>query len=252
MVRGLDLFKAHFKDHHDKYVLIGGTACEVAMAKNDIDFRATKDLDIVLFIELLDADFFYVFWDFIKSGKYQIQHKSADSRQFYRFQKPSNKSYPVMIELFSRQPDALSIPEDCHLTPIPTPSDASSLSAILLDDVYYEFIKKGIILEDGLSVMSAEYLIPLKAKAYIDLKKRKEAGEQIDSANIRKHGNDIIRLSQVLTEESNVSLSSGIKSDMIIFIEQISTEDIALKSLGLQTTTLDEILSRLRLIYNLA
>jgi hypothetical protein len=252
LVRGIELFKAHFKDHHDKYVLIGGTACEVVMKKFDIDFRATKDLDIVLFIELLDTDFFNTFWEFIKRGEYQHQHKSTGAKQFYRFQKPSDKSYPYMIELFARQPDALIIPEDCHLTPIPASSDASSLSAILLNDVYYNFIKDGIILEDGLSVVSAECLIPLKAKAYIDLKKRKEAGEQIDSANIRKHGNDIIRLSQVLTEESNVSLSSEIKSDMIIFIEQISTEDIALKSLGLRTTTLDEILSRLRLIYNLA
>ncbi|MBC2717822.1 MAG: hypothetical protein HF978_21165 [Desulfobacteraceae bacterium] len=48
MVRGLDLFRDYFKDHADQYVLIGGTACDIAMSQMGLDFRATKDLDIVL------------------------------------------------------------------------------------------------------------------------------------------------------------------------------------------------------------
>ena len=31
MVRGLDLFRAHFRDFADRYVLIGGTACDLVM-----------------------------------------------------------------------------------------------------------------------------------------------------------------------------------------------------------------------------
>jgi hypothetical protein len=30
MVRGLDLFRDYFKDYTDKYILIGGTACDLA------------------------------------------------------------------------------------------------------------------------------------------------------------------------------------------------------------------------------
>ena len=48
MVRGLDVFRRHFAGHTDQFVLIGGTAATLAMAEAGLDFRATKDLDIVL------------------------------------------------------------------------------------------------------------------------------------------------------------------------------------------------------------
>jgi hypothetical protein len=39
-----------------------------------------------------------------------------------------------MLELFSRQPDVLQVADGSHLTPLPVEEDASSLSAILLDN----------------------------------------------------------------------------------------------------------------------
>ena len=57
MVRGLDLFREHFKDFADRYVLIGGTACDLIMSNVGLQFRATKDLDIVLCIESIDREF---------------------------------------------------------------------------------------------------------------------------------------------------------------------------------------------------
>ena len=46
-MRGLDRFKAHFEPFADRYVLIGGTACTLVMEEVGLEFRATKDLDIV-------------------------------------------------------------------------------------------------------------------------------------------------------------------------------------------------------------
>ena len=53
MVRGLDVFREHFAGHADQFVLIGGTAATLAMEEAGLEFRATKDLDIVLHIEAL-------------------------------------------------------------------------------------------------------------------------------------------------------------------------------------------------------
>ena len=61
MVRGLQKFKEKFSEYSENYVLIGGTACTVLMDEADIDFRATKDFDIVLYIEALDEKFVKVF-----------------------------------------------------------------------------------------------------------------------------------------------------------------------------------------------
>ena len=57
MVKGLDLFRDHFREHKAGYVLIGGAACDLVMEQAGLVFRATKDLDIVLQIEVLDKSF---------------------------------------------------------------------------------------------------------------------------------------------------------------------------------------------------
>lgn len=100
MVIGLDRFKEHFSQFADRYVLIGGAACFVNMDAAGLQFRATKDLDIVLCIEALDDEFVGAFWQFVRDGAYEIQQNSEGERQFYRFQKPATDGYPVMLELF--------------------------------------------------------------------------------------------------------------------------------------------------------
>lgn len=73
MVKGLDLFREWFADHRDQYVLIGGTAASLAMEKAGLEFRATKDLDVVLHVEALTPAFGETFWKFIEAGGYQIR-----------------------------------------------------------------------------------------------------------------------------------------------------------------------------------
>ena len=143
MVRGLDLFREHFKDFADRYVLIGGTACDLIMSDVGLQFRATKDLDIVLCIESVDPEFARAFWAFVKAGQYEIQETAEGKPRFYRFQKPADGNYPTMLELFSPVPEALSVAEGSHLTPIPVHDEISSLSAILLDADYYGWVQSG-------------------------------------------------------------------------------------------------------------
>ena len=119
MVKGIDQFKIHFEGFGDRYVLIGGAACYLAMEEAGLDFRVTKDLDIVLCVEALDVEFVGAFWDFVKKGGYQNQQKSTGKKLFYRFYEPEDQTFPWMLELFSRIPDALTLQDDAHLTPIP-------------------------------------------------------------------------------------------------------------------------------------
>lgn len=53
MVKGLNTFCKYFEDYKEQYVLIGGTACDIVFESNEANFRATRDLDIVLIIEAL-------------------------------------------------------------------------------------------------------------------------------------------------------------------------------------------------------
>lgn len=52
------------------------------------------------------------------------------------------------------------IPPDMHLVPIPVDEDIQNLSAILLDDDYYNFMLMQKIVLEELSVVNVQGLIP--------------------------------------------------------------------------------------------
>ena len=220
MVEGLDRFKSHFADYTDQYVLIGGAACTVAMENVGQSFRATKDLDIVLCVEVLNADFATAFWQFVRDGQYETQERATGDRQFYRFTKPQTVGYPFMLELFSRTLDHLTPAAGSQLTPIPFDDEISSLSAILLDDDYYSFLQSGKQIIDGVQIVGAAHLIPLKAHAWIDLTERKKRGQQVDSRNIRKHKNDVFRLFAIVDPDFDDPVPAQVKLDLRLFLKE--------------------------------
>jgi len=118
MIRGPDLFREHFAEYRKAFVLIGGVACHEWLSARGLPFRATKDMDMVLIVEALDAAFVERFWEFIEAGKYQGRFKSEDGRQLYRFVKPEDKQYPAMIEIFGRKPAGIDLAEGQHIVPI--------------------------------------------------------------------------------------------------------------------------------------
>lgn len=249
MVKGLDIFRDYFRSYRDNYILIGGTACDLAFQEAGMTFRATKDLDIVLCIETLNAEFIRAFWGFIKNGQYENKEKATKRKQFYRFSKPQQSEYPAMLELFSRKPDALSLMGESHLTPLPTVEEISSLSAILLNDDYYEFIHKGRIQSFGLTVLGPDRLIPLKIHAWMDLSNLQNQGENISSHDIKKHRNDVLRLSLLLDRGVMILTPEQIQADIREFIDRMPSENLDIKSLGLRNLSLQVILKTLAAVY---
>lgn len=249
MVRGLDAFKEYFKGFENQYVIIGGVACDILFASNEGQFRATRDLDIVLIVEALTPEFGESFWKFVESGKYRNKATGNGKPQFYRFDKPENESYPKMIELFARTDFVLK--EMDGLTPIHIDDEVSSLSAILLNDDYYDVLLSGRVVVQELSVLRPEYLLLFKAKAYLDLSERKEKGENVDSRDIKKHKNDILRIvTEFILEEIN-DLPDTVHMDVENFIKKLEEEPFdanLLKNYGLNN---EEVVDRLRQLYGL-
>jgi len=250
MVKGLEIFRRFFKDFNGQFTLIGGTACDIIMENLGVAFRATKDLDIVLIVEVLEASFVDVFWQFVQDGDYAVQQKESGEKQFYRFMQPGNDEYPSMLELFSRIPDALGTgSHNGRLTPVPVDESVSSLSAILIDPPYYEFLHEGIKIIDDLPVVGAEHLIPLKAKAWLDLNERINTDSKIGRRNVRKHKNDVFRLSQVIDPELNLCVPQIVKDDFSLFLDKTSKEPDNLKSLKINSMNLKTLVSYLRGYY---
>lgn len=251
MVVGIEKFREHFAGHEDQYALIGGAACDLLFAAAGLDFRATKDLDVVLCVEVVRDEFAQAFLRFVESGGYQARQRQDGHKEFYRFQKPTDKAYPYMIELFARHPEGLELPAEFQITKIPVDQDVISLSAILLEDEYYAALTNSKVIVDGISLLNEELLIPFKARAYLDLSGRREKGERIDSRTVTKHRNDVFRLMQLLTADSKVAVSEAIRRDLRAFRNSLMQDDaFEPNSFGVQLSR-DEGLDVLAQVYAL-
>lgn len=69
MVRGFQSFKEWFLGYEDEYTVIGGVACALLMENAGQEFRATKDLDMVLMVEALTSEFVSRFWEYIREAE---------------------------------------------------------------------------------------------------------------------------------------------------------------------------------------
>ncbi len=247
MVIGLDKFKQYFADDTDKYVLIGGAACDALFTNKEAVFRATRDLDVVLIVEALTPDFGNRFWGFISEGGYKHKATSSGKPQFFRFTDPENALFPKMIELFARTEFTLREPN--VLTPIHVEDGISSLSGILLDEDYYSILLKGRTVIDGLSVLRPEYLILFKAKAYMDLKLKRDNGDPVRSAEIKKHKKDILRIIMQMTVERTEDLPDTVLNDIRAFVAMLKDDPFDANSLSNHGVTLEDAIERLSAIY---
>jgi len=223
MVVGIDSFREKFKEYTDYYTIIGGTACDILLSEADLPFRATNDIDMILIMEDKFPEFANVFWEFIKEGGYKCGWKNDDNMHFYRFTE-GNLGYPTRIELFSRRPGYhLEIEEG--IIPIHIDDDTSSLSAILLNDDFYEFMMSGRKVIGGIGVLCAEHLIPFKMYAWINLLERKRAKEHVNEKDLKKHKYDVFRLLQIVTAGTKVESRGLVKESIHRYIEEISAVD---------------------------
>jgi hypothetical protein len=223
-MRGLDLFQERFAAFADSYALIGGAACHLIFEDLGLSFRATKDLDIVLCAQVVDAGFAQALWEFIQDGGYEIRQRTDGQPSYYRFAKPANADFPYMLEIFARPPATLDLVPNQTIIPVPIEDGQYSLSAILLDEDYFGLLRGMIRRIDGISVLDEYALIPFKAKAWMELSDRRDAGEAIDSRTIVKHLRDVFRLMAVLVPGRRLILQEQIRNDIADFCDRISRQ----------------------------
>ena len=213
-----------FKDYADCYTVIGGTACNILMTEAGTDFRATKDIDMILIMEARYKEFAHIFWEFIREGGYRFGWKNSEKAHYYRFTEPRS-GYPAMIELFSRELNYINFIPD-GIIPIHIDEDTSSLSAILLNDDYYKFMLTGRRVVSGISVLDTEHLIPFKMYAWLDLKDKKARGEHVNERDLKKHKYDVFRLLQIARRDNKIETNGIVRENIIRFMEEIRMENI--------------------------
>lgn len=262
MVTGLDLFTEYFKDYNESYILIGGAATDRWLDLVGFPYRVTTDLDIILVVEALNSDFVKHFWKFIVDGEYEIRERSDGEPIIYRFIKPKAKGYPKQIEIFSREQDIEGDFEGAHLTPIPMGEELSSLSAILMDDGYYEFTRNNADIIDGLHLATSPAILCLKAKAFLDINEKIEKKDWRNGneksnliRDMKKHRGDIFRIALVLTLDDTIELEEPMKGDIISFMDEMEKNPpdykVLAKNFGVDEVKPEEIFEQIRSIFKL-
>lgn len=56
-MEGLAKFREAFEAYSENYVIIGGTACDIAMTGTAVRPRATHDIDMIVIVEKMTTDF---------------------------------------------------------------------------------------------------------------------------------------------------------------------------------------------------
>ena len=95
-----------------------------------------------------------------------------------------------------------------------------SLSAILLGDNYFDALPHVRRVIDDISLVYERILIPIKARAFLDLAQRRADGESVDARHIRKQRADVFRLTQLLPGEGSRALADSMRADLGQFLGQ--------------------------------
>jgi len=255
---GIDKIREYLGSFNSNYVIIGGTAYNLNMESADLQGRATKDIDMIVVCEAISADYVRQFWAFIKAGGYKVCQINTENggvkRSYYRLIEPADASFPAYIELFSRVPDGIQLPEDAHLVHITLDEDyLSSFSAILMDGDYYHYAVNHSIEIQGIKVLDKDALVVLKAKAYLNNRKRKEKGQPVHQGDIDKHKKDIYRLSFLFSGIESYEVSENIKADLRNFIDELKSDPISTKaisqSMGLVEFSTSDFVRRIEKIF---
>lgn len=228
-MQGLDKFREYMSGFRSHYVVIGGLATVLTLEERGLPARATKDVDMIIICQPETKFYMKRFWEFIKAGGYKLwqpDEKEETHPCFYRFIKPESRDFPSQIELFSKVPEYIDVPEDVHIVHIPMEGYTSSFSAIIMDEAYYDFAISHSEVVGDIRILNAEALIVLKAIAYMENLHRKEEGVAVDQKNIDKHKKDIYRLAYVFDGSERFEVNDTIKEQLRGFVSEVEKNPI--------------------------
>ncbi|MCD8307075.1 MAG: hypothetical protein LUD51_02445 [Clostridia bacterium] len=248
----LPVFEKYFSEFTDNYMIVGGTACLFNLKDSGFTFRRTFNLDMVIIIETITEDFVRRFKQFVKDGHYTPFRNKEKQPQYFRFVNLVHNGYPSIIELFTRKEDFLIVDDDDTFVPIKTDVDEeiASLSAILLDDDYHQFLRSGKVIINGVSYLDAPHLVAFKARAYLDLMRRKSEGMQVNTDDIKKHKNDIFRLTQMIASR-HVEPNQAVKADIVAFLKYAMQNPPVMKDIVDVHLTFEEAVGILKNCYGI-
>ena len=150
------------------------------------------------------------------------------------------------IEIFKKRFET-----DTGIIPIHIEDDISSLSAILLDENYYDLMMEGRIVVNGIPVLDSAYLIVFKMYAFMNLESEKKKGNFVKERDYKKHKYDVFRLLQIIDRNKKIFLVPEIKKMVNSFCDFMSQEEIPYNNLGILAGDKENDLALIKQIFSI-
>lgn len=257
MVTGFDVFREAMSQFADNFVVIGGTACDVSLANTGRTRHATKDIDVIVIVENLSAEFIRAFWQFVRQAGYKIGKRENMSGEIvyalYRFNRPEKEGYPWQIELLARRSDLLD-DSALKIEPLKIEDSQYCLSAIVMDDDLYRFVVQHSEMREGLRMADEYALVCMKMVAYLNMKRDKESGQSVDENDIKKHRRDVFNLLATGKMNDSVAVCKSIYDTYHDFIGNMNelhaeSPNVLAQSLGVNPTLIGRYFELLETVF---
>lgn len=92
-----------------------------------------------------------------------------------------------------------------------------------VDDGYYEFIRDNATNVEGITLLDALHIIPLKMRAHIDINRSYEEGRRCNNIDRRKHRSDVARLADLLSPSARLELTGQMRVDAEDFLTDFAS-----------------------------
>lgn len=219
---GFDHFCSFMSGLEDQFVIIGGSAASVLMEEQELEFRPTKDIDLVILTNS-SGELNSRISAYIKAGAYSVKEATEGTPRYYRFSTPVGVEYPKILEIFARNENEIVLDEGQYIIPI-AGNSSIKLSAILLDEEYFSLIKANIYKTgQNTPLINSVGNICLKARAHRELIERKKTDDSsVDGKDIKKHRNDILKVALTLVGNERPAIGSTVKADLELALTEIN------------------------------
>lgn len=115
--RGIGHFLAHLKGLEDEYVVIGGAAAAILMEQDGLEFRATRDVDLVLLTNA-SPTLKQRITEYVNLERFNKKERTEGTPRYYRFRDPEDATFPEMIEIFARNEQNIEPAEGQYIIPV--------------------------------------------------------------------------------------------------------------------------------------
>ena len=225
MVKGLEHFKDNFKGIADAFIIVGAAACVESFRRAKMDFRVTKGIDIVLTQKSKEKTFASQFCKYVNKGGYQLRERTDEKKGVFRFYKPQDPDFPDSLKLSTSPETTFKAIDDKDVVYIHIRDNVSNLSTALASKDYLDVLNTYKEKDDsGLFYVGQVGLLLLKAKAYLNLSTDRYDGKFVKSSDIKKHRNDVFRLSYLLSGKFKGKLSEKVQEDLKEFLKTFSEQ----------------------------